>query len=158
MIRPRYSSGHGWVVGRHWRSGHALGVRARWVALDGVRSMDALDGARSVGLRHSACTVVSPQAEGFCLLTSVVLKDRGAAQLTMPANVNLNRRVHPPPKLRRLTPPANDTTSLLQRPQFAAFLHDAFRGRGLGGRRKGRKAEGEGSFMFAGGWGGVVLH
>jgi hypothetical protein len=90
--------------------------------------------------------------------TLVALEVRGAAQLTVPANVNLNRRVHLPPKLRRITPPANDTTSILQRSRFEAFLHDAFRGRGLGERRGGRKAEGEGSFIFAGGWGGLALH
>jgi hypothetical protein len=36
-------------------------------------------------------------------LTLVVLKDRGAAQLTEPVNINFGQRVHPPPKLRRLT-------------------------------------------------------
>jgi len=42
--------------------------------------------------------------------------------------------------------------------ELGAFLHDAFRGRGLGKRKGGRKAEEEGIFMFSGGWGGLDLH
>ena len=54
-------------------------------------------------------------------LTEVALEVRGAAQLTVPANVNLNRRVQIPPKLRIITHPANDTTSLLQRPRLGCW-------------------------------------
>ena len=50
--------------------------------------------------------------------TFVVLKNRGAAHPTEPANINWGRRVHPPPKLRRITPPASGATSLLQQPQL----------------------------------------
>lgn len=138
---------------------------AEWACARGVRSWVRRMGSRYGfaactrgwraalgGLRLSVCTVVSPQAEGLCILTSVALKDRGAAQRISLVNINLSGRLIFCRSWEDVPPSANDTTSLLQRPQVGAFLHDAFRGRGLGVREKVRKGSGRGGEFCICGW------
>ena len=59
---------------------------------------------------------------------------------------------NPPPKLKGHVTSDEWYLSLLQRPQVGAFLHDAFRGLGLGVREKVRKGSGEEGECYVCGW------
>jgi hypothetical protein len=72
--------------------------------------------------------VVSARAKGLCILTLVALKDRGVAQQTVPVHINLSRRLIFRRSKEDVTPTANETTALLQRPRLMRTTVDAHHG------------------------------